>query len=132
MGSYGIGVGRLLACLAEEHHDEHGLCWPESVAPYPVHLVRLSGKSGAVDASADDLYARLQEHGLDVLYDDRPESAGVKFMDADLMGMPLRLTISERSLRQGGVELKARHQGQVTLVPLEEVLGRALAHSGPK
>jgi prolyl-tRNA synthetase len=125
MGSYGIGVGRLLACLAEEHHDEHGLCWPAAVAPYPVHMVRLSGKTGAADAAAEDLALRLQAAGLEPLYDDRAESAGVKFMDADLLGMPLRITVSERALKQGGVEFKPRKSGEVSVVPLEEAVDRS-------
>ena len=124
MGSYGIGVGRLLACLAEEYHDEHGLCWPAAVAPYPVHIVRLSGKSGMADAAADDLYQQFQASGLEPLYDDRSESAGVKFMDADLMGMPVRITVSERSLKQGGVEFKPRKDKEVTVIPVEEAIDR--------
>ena len=124
MGSYGIGVGRLLACLAEAYHDERGLCWPAAVAPYPVHIVRLSGKSGTVDAAADELDQRFQGAGLEPLYDDRSESAGVKFMDADLMGMPVRITISERSLKQGGVEFKQRTDNEVTVIPLETVIDR--------
>ncbi len=124
MGSYGIGVGRLLACLAEEYHDEHGLCWPAAVAPYPVHIVRLSGKSGMADAASDDLYQQFKASGLEPLYDDRSESAGVKFMDADLMGMPVRITVSERSLKQGGVEFKPRKDKEVTVIPVEEVIDR--------
>ena len=124
MGSYGIGVGRLLACLAEAYHDERGLCWPAAVAPYPVHIVRLSGRSGAADTAADDLNQRFQAAGLEPLYDDRSESAGVKFMDADLMGMPVRITVSERSLKQGGVEFKQRTANEVTIIPIEEVIDR--------
>ncbi len=124
MGSYGIGVGRLLACLAEECHDERGLFWPAAVAPYPVHIIRLSGKSGTADAAADELYQRYQASGLEPLYDDRSESAGVKFMDADLMGMPVRITVSERSLNQGGVEFKPRTGSEVSVIPMEEVVER--------
>ena len=125
MGSYGIGVGRLLACLAEEHHDERGLCWPVSVAPYPIHLVRLSGKSGGPDAAADELYQKLCSAGLEPLYDDRPESPGVKFMDADLIGMPLRITVSDRGLKQGSVEFKPRKSGEAFLVPIEQAIEQA-------
>ncbi len=125
MGSYGIGVGRLLACLAEEHHDERGLCWPVSVAPYPIHLVRLSGKSGAPDAAADELYQSLCQAGLEPLYDDRAESPGVKFMDADLIGIPLRITVSDRGLKQGCVEFKPRKSGEAFLVPVEQAIERA-------
>lgn len=127
MGSYGIGLGRLLACIAEEHHDERGLAWPASVAPYPVHLVALAGKSERVQQSAEALEARLCAAGLEPLYDDRSESAGVKFMDADLIGLPLRLTVSERSLRQGGVEIKARLSAEAAIIPLESAVEEAAA-----
>lgn len=125
MGSYGIGVGRLLACLVEEHHDDKGLCWPAAVAPYPLHMVLMSGKTGAPNAAAEDLYQRCCAAGMEPLFDDRSESAGVKFMDADLMGMPLRITVSERSLKQGGVEFKPRKTGEVFIVPLDEAVARA-------
>ena len=97
MGSYGIGSGRLLACVAEEHHDDKGLIWPITVSPYDVHLIALRGG----EAEAQQLYERLQQAGFDVLFDDRYESPGVKFNDADLIGIPVRLTISERSLKRG-------------------------------
>ena len=125
MGSYGIGVGRLLACVAEEHHDDHGLLWPVTLAPYQVHLVLLKGKgSPQVEQTAASLYKDLQAAGLEVLYDDRDESPGVKFADADLIGLPLRLTVSERALAQGGVELKLRRQADRSVVPLEQVTAR--------
>jgi prolyl-tRNA synthetase len=124
MGSYGIGVGRLLACLAEEHHDEHGLCWPVSVAPYPVHVVLLAGKSGVAEPAAEQLAADLSAAGLEPLFDDRPDSAGVKFMDADLLGMPLRITVAERGLKQGCFEFKLRKTGEVSLVPVTEAVQR--------
>ncbi|HEY3344366.1 MAG TPA: proline--tRNA ligase [Anaerolineaceae bacterium] len=123
MGSYGIGIGRLLACIAEEHHDERGLVWPVSVAPYPVHLVAVASKTGTVEPVAECVYAELTAAGLEPLYDDRPESAGVKFMDADLIGLPLRLTIGERSLKNGGVEFKPRATGEMRTVAVEEVVG---------
>ena len=122
MGSYGIGVGRLLACIAEHHHDERGLIWPVSVAPYQVHLVALLAGGAPVQTTADDLYMRLATAGVDVLYDDRDESPGVKFMDADLSGLPLRLTVGKQSLAKGGVELKPRHAGESRIVPVEEVV----------
>src|SRR5450759_4855073 len=130
MGSDGIGVGRLLACVAEEHHDEKGLCWPASVAPYPAHLVALSGKSSLVEAQADEIYARLVANGLEPLYDDRPESPGVKFMDADLIGIPLRLTIGERSLKLGGVEVKPRSGGETVTLSFAETAARVAAGAG--
>jgi prolyl-tRNA synthetase len=121
MGSYGIGVGRLLACIAEEHHDEHGLCWPYRVAPYPIHLVALAGRSPAVESQAEQLHASLKDAGCEPLYDDRNESPGVKFADADLIGLPVRLTVSDRSLKAGGVELKLRTGQEVRIVPVENV-----------
>jgi prolyl-tRNA synthetase len=120
MGSYGIGSGRLLACIAEEHHDEHGLTWPISVAPYPVHLVGLVGKEpdSLTLTLAEELYLALQTAGLETLYDDRLESPGVKFNDADLIGLPIRLTVSERALNQGGVEFKRRDRPDKEILPL--------------
>jgi len=119
MGSYGIGSGRLLACIAEEHHDEHGLKWPITVAPYQVQLVLLPG--GQAGEVADRLYTELQAAGVEVLYDDRDERPGVKFNDADLIGLPLRLTVGERALKQGGVELKRRGSKESVVVPLAGV-----------
>jgi prolyl-tRNA synthetase len=125
MGSYGIGVGRLLACVAEEHHDEYGLIWPVSVAPYLVHLVLLAGKgSPETPEIAGQIYTDLQAAGVDTLYDDRAESPGVKFNDADLIGLPIRLTVSERALKAGGVELKRRDLAEREVVPLEQIIPR--------
>ncbi len=125
MGSYGIGSGRLLACVAEEHHDEYGLIWPISVAPYHVHIVALSGK-GADDVkdTAERLYQDLLAAGVEVLYDDRAESPGVKFNDADLIGLPIRLTVSGRSLQQGGIEFKRRDSQAKTIVPQDQIIVR--------
>lgn len=117
MGSYGIGVGRLLACIAEEHHYEDGLVWPISVAPYQVHIVALEAPGGV----AEDLYGKLIAEGVEVLYDDREESLGVKFKDADLIGSPIRLTITPRSLKNGGVEIKLRRSDESSIVSPEEV-----------
>ncbi len=122
MGSYGIGVGRLLSCVAEEHHDADGLIWPVSIAPYPLHVVVLPSKSGDPEAAADGFYRDLMEAGLEPIFDDRDERAGVKFNDADLLGMPLRVTVSERSLKQGGLEFKRRDRDARWVVPLAEGL----------
>lgn len=121
MGSYGIGVGRLLACIAEEHHDARGLVWPASVAPFQVHLVALSGKNRDTRPleKAEEIYQSLQDAGLEVLFDDRDESPGVKFNDADLIGLPLRVTVSERGLQQGAVELKRREGVEKEMVAIE-------------
>ncbi len=125
MGSYGIGVGRLLACVAEAHHDENGLIWPITIAPFHLHLVLLHGK-GTLQAkeTADKLYADLQAAGFEVLYDDRDESPGVKFNDADLIGLPVRITVSERALSQGGVEMKLRCEQSKAIIPIEETAVR--------
>jgi prolyl-tRNA synthetase len=120
MGSYGIGIGRLLACVAEEHHDEKGLIWPVSVAPYHVHLVLLNDESAV--PVAESVYDGLQRDGIEVLFDDRDERAGVKFNDADLIGLPLRLTVSKKSLEKGGVEMKQRAGGDSVIIPLDEVV----------
>jgi prolyl-tRNA synthetase len=123
MGSYGIGVGRLLACVAEEHHDEHGLIWPVTLAPYHVQLVLLRGKGlNQPEETAEKLYTDLQAAGLDVLFDDRDESPGVKFNDADLIGLPVRITVSERALAQKGVEFKLRTSVEKSIIPLEETV----------
>jgi prolyl-tRNA synthetase len=128
MGSYGIGSGRLLACVAEHHRDANGLRWPVSVAPYHVQLVLLPDAGGQAAATADQLYADLQAAGVEVLYDDRDERPGVKFKDADLIGMPLRVTVSERSLKQGGVELKRRDSDERGgIVPLAGAVERIAA-----
>ncbi|MGB9723244.1 MAG: proline--tRNA ligase [Chloroflexia bacterium] len=127
MGSYGIGLGRLLACIAEAHHDDYGLIWPCTVAPYPVHLLALGTPEAEPAAVAERLYRELGAAGLEALYDDREESPGVKFMDADLIGLPLRLTVSERSLSQGGVECKRRDRKERRIVPLEQVVPQVRA-----
>jgi prolyl-tRNA synthetase len=124
MGSYGIGSGRLLACIAEEHHDDKGLIWPITVAPYHVHLVALAGKDVNVAQKADALYDELQRAGIEVLYDDRAESPGVKFADADLIGLPLRITVAAKSLEAGGVELKRRDSVKKEIVALDGVVTR--------
>lgn len=120
MGSYGIGVTRLLACIAEEYNDEHGLIWPMSVAPYQVHLLSLRGG----EDTAVSLYEQLQGAGVEVFFDDRDESAGVKFNDADLLGLPIRLTVSGRSLQNGGVELKLRHESEREIIPVDDIIAR--------
>jgi len=122
MGSYGIGVGRLMACIAEEYHDGFGLMWPISVAPYPVQLVLLHDKGGVAEPIADTLYQDLRDAGIEALYDDRNERAGVKFNDADLLGMPLRVTVAKRSLEKGGVEFKRRDDDARWLVPLDNAV----------
>jgi prolyl-tRNA synthetase len=122
MGSYGIGVERLIQSIVEQHHDAAGIVWPAEVAPLDIHLIRL-GKSDAARDAGDALYQELRAAGHDVLYDDRDETAGVKFNDADLIGLPLRLVISERLLAAGEVEIKPR-AGQAVKVARDGVVAR--------
>jgi prolyl-tRNA synthetase len=109
MGCYGIGVSRLVAAAVEQHHDAAGICWPQALAPYPVHLVQL-GESDVVKDAVTLLTHQLTELGYEPLVDDRDERPGVKFKDADLIGIPWRVTVGERSLKEGAVELKARSE----------------------
>ncbi|MGD8457833.1 MAG: proline--tRNA ligase [Anaerolineales bacterium] len=118
MGSYGIGSGRLLACIAEEHNDENGLIWPITVSPYHVHLIALRGG----EKEAQKLYDNMVEVGIEVLFDDRDETPGVKFNDADLIGVPIRITISERSLKKASVEVKLRRSEDKKSVKLSELI----------
>jgi prolyl-tRNA synthetase len=118
MGSYGIGSGRLLASVAEEFNDDDGLIWPISIAPYHVHLVALSG----AEKEAESVFKQLVEAGFEVLYDDREETPGVKFADADLIGLPIRLTVSKRSLKNGGVELKLRSEDEAEVVSMDKLI----------
>lgn len=123
MGCYGIGIGRTMAAIVEAHHDERGIIWPENVAPYHVTVVRL-GEDEAVLAAADKLVSELEAAGVEVLYDDRDASAGIKFADADLIGLPWRLTVSKKTVEQGSAELKARQSSETELVKLEGVVAR--------
>ncbi|MBM2831132.1 MAG: proS [Dehalococcoidia bacterium] len=119
MGCYGIGVGRLLAAVIELTHDDRGIIWPASIAPYQVYLCALMMEKADVLATAEKVYHELQAEGLEVLFDDRQESPGVKFNDADLLGMPLRVTVSPRTLEKGSAEVKLRQQKETRLLPLE-------------
>ncbi len=112
LASWRLDLGRLLAAVVESHHDDYGIIWPMTCAPFDVHLVALDMRREAVAAQAGALYDRLQADGLAVLYDDRNASAGVKFNDADLMGIPLRLTVSKRSVKEGIVEAKWRNSSE--------------------
>jgi len=128
MGCYGIGVERIVAAAVEQHNDEDGIIWPASIAPHDVHLVGLSlARDEAVAADADALYEELQHAGLDVIFDDRDDSPGVKFNDADLIGVPIRLTASPRNLKAGMVELKRRDAEEAEQVPRAELVARVRA-----
>jgi len=124
MGSYGIGLGRSVACVVEAHHDDKGIVWPEQVAPYRAHLVTLgAAKNEDVASTADTLYEAAigAGPGYEILYDDRDESPGVKLTDAELLGMPWILTVSPRSLKAGGVEVTRRETGERSVRPVEEI-----------
>ncbi|HEY7022355.1 MAG TPA: proline--tRNA ligase [Ktedonobacterales bacterium] len=122
MGCYGLGITRALACILEQHHDADGILWPRSVAPYQYHLLS-AGTDEAICQAAEAVYAALGEQ--DTLYDDRTLSAGVKLKDADLLGMPLRITVSARSLAAGGAELRLRATGEARIAPLDKVAAAA-------
>ena len=127
MGSYGIGVERLLAAVIEQNHDEHGIIWPPSVAPYDVHLVAIGFDRPEVAAAVAETEAALEAAGLSVLSDDRDERPGVKFTDADLLGMPVRVTVSPRNLKQDVVEVKARAAAEAESVPAPALIDRVRA-----
>lgn len=124
MGSYGIGIGRLLAAVIEQKHDDSGIIFPRSIAPYQAWLMALSADKGNVSDTVETLYEALEEGGVEVLYDDRDESAGVKFNDADLLGLPIRIVVSPRNLKQGQVEIKLRSEPDSVMVPVEEAAAR--------
>lgn len=130
MGSYGIGTGRLMASIAEAHHDEQGLIWPITVAPFSVVLVVLGDTKPGSDANpieiADRIYQALQIAGIEVLYDNRDESPGVKFNDADLIGCPIRLTVSKRTTQSGGVEVKERDSSERHVVAEGELVSHVM------
>ena len=119
-GSYGIGVGRAVQTIIETHHDDRGIVWPPQVAPYQVHVLALPVNDDDVRTKAEALVNELETRGIEVLYDDRDESAGVKFADADLIGIPLRVTVSKRNLKENVVELKMRSASDSTMTPLAD------------
>ena len=127
MGCYGIGLGRLLAAAVEQNHDENGIIWPIPIAPYHVYLCALDMDNQQVASASENLYAELRGNGVEVLFDDRVESAGVKFNDADLLGMPVRLVVSKRTLKSDGAEFKVRGEKEAENVPLGEVAARLKA-----
>lgn len=122
MGCYGIGVERMLAAIIEANHDDNGITWPADIAPYDAHVVVLNGDQTAVAEALAALEDRVAAARLSLLVDDRADSAGIKFKDADLLGMPTRLTLSPRSLEKGGVEFRNRRSGETTVVTMEGVV----------
>ena len=124
MGCYGIGVGRLLAAIIELNHDDKGIIFPPTIAPYEVWITALNYDKGDVATEALALHDELQATGLQVLLDDRDESAGVKFNDADLLGLPVRLVVSPRNMKQDVVELKLRREDKAEQVNRVAVVSR--------
>jgi prolyl-tRNA synthetase len=130
MGCYGIGVSRIVAAVVEEHHDEHGIAWPKAIAPFDVHLVAIPGKGDAaanVVETAERLCEQLEDRGLRVLYDDREVSPGVKFADADLVGLPTQLVVGAKGLAKGVVERKDRASGDRDELAVDDVVARLTA-----
>jgi prolyl-tRNA synthetase len=132
MGCYGIGTSRLVGAIVETHHDDKGMKWPASVAPFAAQLVPLFGKDETQNAAVRDMVTKLEAEfiaaGREVLVDDRAEvRAGEKFADADLLGMPVRLVISEKSLAAGGVEWKGRGDAEAQMVPMVDVVAKVSA-----
>ena len=130
MGSYGIGVSRLAGAIIEASHDENGIVWPQSVAPFDVGLINLKPTDPECGKAGEDAYAKLQNQGLDVLYDDRDERAGAKFADMDLIGLPWQLTIGPRGVKAGTVELKNRASGEKEELSLEAAMNKVVASRG--
>lgn len=126
MGCYGIGVGRTIACVVEQHHDEKGIVWPMSIAPYQVHLVAI-GRDNEVNAQAEALYKDFHQAGCEVLYDDRDLTPGVKFADADLLGMPIQVVVSKRSINAGGYEIRLRKDGFTHTLPKAAIISEVTA-----
>jgi len=124
MGCYGIGLDRLLAAAIELNHDDKGIIWPMSIAPYHIYLCPLHPETPEVAAAAEKVYSELEVQGLEVLFDDRHESPGVKFNDADLLGIPIRVTISPRTLEKNSAEIKKRSEKEAELVPLEGIVAK--------
>jgi len=126
MGCYGIGIGRTAAASIEQNHDEKGIIWPMPLAPFHVHLVPVNVKDKPTMDAAETIYKALAEAEVDVLMDDRDERAGVKFNDADLIGIPIRLTIGNKTLKENSAEMKMRNSNDVSLIRLDEVKKKVL------
>ena len=124
VGCYGIGLGRLMGAIAEVHNDQAGIVWSESVAPFKIHLIKLAaGKTSGVEETAEKLYKELLEKNIEVLYDDREDiSPGEKLVDSDLIGIPWRIVVSEKTLSQNKIELKKRSEKQTQLISQAEFL----------
>jgi prolyl-tRNA synthetase len=130
MGCYGIGIERMLSAVIEANHDENGITWPAAVAPYDVHVVALNQDQSEVAAAIEEVEAMLEQAALTALIDDRDDAAGVKFKDADLIGIPVRVTVSPRALAKGGLEIRDRRSGETDVVATGELLSRVRAILG--
>ena len=130
MGSYGIGPSRLVAALIEANHDEAGIIWPESVAPFDIAIANLKAGDAATDAACENLYGKMTAAGLDVLYDDRDDRPGAKFATLDLIGVPVQIIVGPKGLADGKVEVKHRRSGERELLSLEEVINKFAAKKG--
>ena len=124
MGCYGIGTGRTAAAAVEQNHDADGIVWPPPLAPFPVHLVTLSETDAALRATAETFVADLEGRGIEVLWDDRDERPGVKFKDADLIGLPIRVTLGGKSFARGVGELRLRRTGEKSEAPLADLAAK--------
>jgi prolyl-tRNA synthetase len=122
MGCYGIGVTRIVAAAIEQNHDKDGIVWPVPLAPYEATVLELQQDDANVVAAAKRIYEELERTGVEVLYDDRDERAGVKFKDADLIGIPYRIAVGKKGLAEGVVELKLRRSPEVRKVKLDEIV----------
>ncbi len=120
MGCYGIGLGRLMAAIVEVYHDKNGIIWPKQVAPFDIHLIQI-GDNKKIEETGKKAYNALQKKQIEVLYDNREESAGVKFADADLIGIPLRIVVSEKTLKNESVEFKKRNERKVKLIKIKDI-----------
>ncbi|MES2436825.1 MAG: aminoacyl--tRNA ligase-related protein [Patescibacteria group bacterium] len=121
MGSYGIGLGRVMGTIVEVLSDEKGIVWPESIAPFKIHLILLGGKDDKAKNYADELYKKLSEKNVEVLYDDRDARAGEKFADSDLIGIPYRVIVSDKGMEAGKLEMKVRKTGEIQSITEEEL-----------
>lgn len=124
MGSYGIGPGRVMGTIVEVNSDGNGIIWPKTVAPFQIHLISIDAGKSEIKEKAEKIYVALEKSGTEVLFDDRELRAGEKFAEADLLGLPLRVVISEKSLKAGGVEVKERRGGAARIVPEEHILSQ--------
>jgi prolyl-tRNA synthetase len=127
MGCYGLGIGRTVAAVIEQNHDDNGILWPAPLAPFDVHLIAMNMNNPETRGEAERVYAELSAKGVEVLYDDRDERAGVKFKDADLLGIPLRINVGGRSLKEGKIEMSSRREGKPESLLKEQAVEAAVA-----